>query len=37
VASFATRIFAFTDSGLIDWNGSYDDFLERFGDGDTSK
>jgi ATPase subunit of ABC transporter with duplicated ATPase domains len=36
VASFATRIFAFTDKGLVDWNGTYDDFLERFS-GDVSK
>jgi len=33
VSSFATRIFAFTDSGLIDWQGSYDDFVERFSGG----
>jgi ATPase subunit of ABC transporter with duplicated ATPase domains len=32
VASFATRIFAFTNKGLIDFRGTYDDFLEKFGD-----
>jgi len=32
VSSFATRIFAFTESGLIDWQGSYEDFVERHGD-----
>lgn len=31
VSSFATRIFAFTDEGLIDWQGSYDDYIERAG------
>ena len=30
VSQFATRIFAFTDQGLIDWQGTYDDFVERF-------
>src|SRR6185369_13007156 len=30
VSSFATRIFAFTNSGLIDWHGSYEDFVERY-------
>jgi ATPase subunit of ABC transporter with duplicated ATPase domains len=30
VSQFATRIFAFTDQGLIDWQGNYDDFVERF-------
>jgi hypothetical protein len=29
--SFATRIFAFTDEGLVDWQGSYEDFVERNG------
>ncbi|MES1173468.1 MAG: ATP-binding cassette domain-containing protein [Myxococcales bacterium] len=32
VASFATRILAFTNKGLIDFRGTYDDFLEKFGD-----
>ena len=31
VSTFATRIFAFTDSGLIDWQGTYEDYVERFG------
>ena len=30
VNSFATRIFAFTESGLVDWRGSYEDFAERY-------
>ncbi|MGC4067766.1 MAG: ATP-binding cassette domain-containing protein [Polyangiaceae bacterium] len=29
VSSFATRIFAFTEDGLVDWQGSYDDYVER--------
>lgn len=33
VASFANRIFAFTPKGLIDWRGTYDDFLEKYGEG----
>ncbi len=32
VASFANRIFAFTSKGLIDWRGTYDDFLEKYGE-----
>jgi ATPase subunit of ABC transporter with duplicated ATPase domains len=31
VSEFATRIWAFTDNGFIDWQGTYDDFVERFG------
>ncbi len=31
VAEFATRIFAFTSDGLIDWQGGYEDYVERFG------
>jgi ATPase subunit of ABC transporter with duplicated ATPase domains len=31
VSTFATRLFAFTENGLIDWQGSYEDFAERFG------
>jgi ATPase subunit of ABC transporter with duplicated ATPase domains len=35
VSEFATRILAFTESGLVDWQGNYDDFVERYGgDGD---
>jgi ATPase subunit of ABC transporter with duplicated ATPase domains len=29
ISSFATRIFAFTERGLVDWQGSYDEYLER--------
>jgi ATPase subunit of ABC transporter with duplicated ATPase domains len=29
VSSFATRIFAFTEEGLVDWQGSFDEFVER--------
>jgi ATPase subunit of ABC transporter with duplicated ATPase domains len=31
VSEFATRILAFTDHGLVDWQGNYDDYVERFG------
>ena len=31
VSTFATRIFSFTDAGLVDWQGNYDDYVERFG------
>jgi len=34
VASFATRIFSFTEHGLDDWQGTYDDYVERFGGDD---
>src|SRR5207248_11252299 len=27
VSRFATRLFAFTDRGLVDFRGSYDDFI----------
>ncbi len=33
VNSFATRIFAFTETGLVDWRGSYEDFAERYDSG----
>jgi ATPase subunit of ABC transporter with duplicated ATPase domains len=32
ITSFATRLFAFTREGLVDFRGSYDDFLEQYGD-----
>ena len=32
VMSFATRIFAFRDGALVDWQGSYDDYVERLGE-----
>ncbi len=35
VASFATRIFAFEPDGLVDWQGSYDDYVERSGGDQT--
>jgi ATPase subunit of ABC transporter with duplicated ATPase domains len=31
VSSFATRLFAFTPQGLVDFRGSYDDYLARYG------
>jgi ATPase subunit of ABC transporter with duplicated ATPase domains len=31
IASFATRLFAFTDEGLVDWRGTYDEYLEAHG------
>jgi ATPase subunit of ABC transporter with duplicated ATPase domains len=34
VSEFATRILAFTDSGLVDWQGNYDDFVQRYGGAD---
>ena len=37
VATFATRIFAFTDEGLVDWQGNYDDYLERHGSDETPR
>ncbi len=36
VNSFATRIFAFTEEGLVDWQGTYEDFVERNGGEDGS-
>jgi len=30
VSEFATRILAFTDNGLVDWQGTYDDFVQRY-------
>jgi ATPase subunit of ABC transporter with duplicated ATPase domains len=31
ISTFATRIFAYTSEGLVDWQGNYDDYLERHG------
>jgi ATPase subunit of ABC transporter with duplicated ATPase domains len=31
ISSFATRIFAFTGRELVDWQGSYEDYVERAG------
>jgi ATPase subunit of ABC transporter with duplicated ATPase domains len=32
ISTFANRLFAFTPEGLVDFAGSYDDFLEKYGD-----
>jgi ATPase subunit of ABC transporter with duplicated ATPase domains len=37
VQEFATRIWAFTERGLIDWQGNYDDYVERFGGDEPQK
>jgi ATPase subunit of ABC transporter with duplicated ATPase domains len=37
VQEFATRIFAFTAQGLVDWQGNYDDYVERFGGDEPQK
>jgi len=37
VATFATRIWAFTEKGLVDWQGNYDDYVERFGGENAQK
>jgi ATPase subunit of ABC transporter with duplicated ATPase domains len=31
ISTFATRIFAYTSEGLVDWQGNYDDYVERHG------
>ncbi len=31
IGSFATRLFAFTPRGLVDFKGTYDEFLEKYG------
>lgn len=31
IANYATRLFAFTDQGLVDFPGSYEDFLQQHG------
>lgn len=36
ISQFATRLWAFTDEGLVDFRGSYDMFLEKYG-GDTKQ
>ena len=33
IASFATRLFAFTKEGLVDFRGNYEEFLEKHGGG----
>ncbi|MBI2389069.1 MAG: ATP-binding cassette domain-containing protein [Deltaproteobacteria bacterium] len=30
ISGFATRLFAFTKDGLVDFKGTYDEFLDRF-------
>jgi ATPase subunit of ABC transporter with duplicated ATPase domains len=35
IGSFATRLFAFTPSGLVDFQGTYEEFLEKVGDVDV--
>jgi ATPase subunit of ABC transporter with duplicated ATPase domains len=37
IATFATRLFAFTPKGLIDFPGNYDDFLAKHGEGATRR
>ena len=37
VNTFATRIFAFTNVGLVDWQGSYDGFVERYASDDGKR
>jgi len=32
ISGFATRIWAFTENGLIDFKGTYDEFLSKYGD-----
>jgi ATPase subunit of ABC transporter with duplicated ATPase domains len=32
IASFASRLFAFTGEGLIDFKGTYDEFLAKYGE-----
>jgi ATPase subunit of ABC transporter with duplicated ATPase domains len=35
IGSFATRLFAFTQKGLVDFQGTYEEFLEKVGDADV--
>jgi ATPase subunit of ABC transporter with duplicated ATPase domains len=37
ISTFATRIWAFTDKGLVDFWGTYDEYLEKHGDADTAR
>jgi ATPase subunit of ABC transporter with duplicated ATPase domains len=37
ISSFATRLFAFTRDGLIDFRGTYDELLEKHGDSPEKK
>ena len=31
VSEFATRILAFSEKGIIDFHGNYNDYLKKFG------
>jgi ATPase subunit of ABC transporter with duplicated ATPase domains len=35
IGAFATRLFAFTSTGLVDFQGTYEEFLEKVGDVDV--
>ena len=37
IGSFATRMFAFTPDGLVDFQGTYEEFLEKVGDQDVRR
>ncbi len=37
IAQFATRVWAFTPEGLIDFRGTYEEFLEKHGDVEPPK
>ncbi len=37
IGSFATRLFAFTPAGLVDFQGTYEEFLEKVGDQDVRR
>ncbi|MGO9830628.1 MAG: ABC-F family ATP-binding cassette domain-containing protein [Myxococcaceae bacterium] len=37
IGSFATRLFAFTPAGLVDFQGTYEEFLEKVGDADVRR
>ena len=37
VNSFATRIWAFTPEGVVDFRGGYDQFLEQYGSGEAQR
>ncbi len=32
ISTFATRIWAYTEDGLVDFKGTYDEYLEKYGD-----
>jgi ATPase subunit of ABC transporter with duplicated ATPase domains len=37
VSTFANRILAFTSNGIVDWRGTYDEFLEKYGSLEQTK